>query len=74
MSVGSEHLDEAGPPVLEEAGQLSLEPSTQLSQAETEPAAPSPRCEEEEEEETSMAPVQRPSSCGEDGLAHSMLD
>lgn len=71
VSIGSEHLDESGPPD-QEAGQLKLEPSTQLSQAESEPAAPSPRCEEEEE--TSVVPVQRPSSCGEDGLTDSMLN
>eukprot|EP00066_Takifugu_rubripes_P018834 XP_011608100.1 PREDICTED: TIMELESS-interacting protein [Takifugu rubripes] len=70
-SIGSEHLDESGPPA-QEAGQLNPEPSTQLSQAESEPAAPSPRCEEEEE--SSVGPVQRPSSCGEDGLTGSMLN
>lgn len=71
ISIGSEHLDESGPPA-REAGQLNLEPSTQLSQAESEPAAPSPRCEEEED--TGVGPVQRPSSCGEDGLTDSMLN
>lgn len=63
MSIGSDHLDESGPPD-QEVGAPSLEPSTQLSRAEPEPVAPSPKCEEEEE--TSERPVQRPSSCGED--------